>query len=213
MKERFRKIISGLLIIVFSLAGMWEYMQLFMYYDIPQAVVVVPVVGMLAAIVLKKVSFVVPVVTAVISIVYQMVEKSENSLGMIENSKINIILNILPVIIIFMLIGIAGGLLVRVLIDRKKSKAVGIVCCVLGVLLTFGGGVLMFRNPLYPFLAKSAINNYAEKFDSEEYPVSEVDVYYSFEDLEYQGRVVMSDGYVYALYHEKESGTVYEIGK
>ncbi len=211
MKERFKKIITGLLLTAFSIAGLWEYMQLYLYFDLPQAVVILPFVGAAAAIVLKKLSLIVPALTAVISIVYQLVETRSSSVGIIEISKFNIILNILPIIILLMFVGIGGGLLVRVLINRKKPRIAGILCCILGIVLVFGGGVIMFGNPLYPFLAKHAVNNYAEKFDREDYRVSEVSIFYSIESLEYEGRVVMSDGYVYALYHEKESGKVYEI--
>lgn len=199
------------MIILYSLIGMWEYMQLYLYFDLPQAVVIVPIIGFVAVLTLKKLGFAVPVVTMVISVVYQMVENRHSSLGIVNSSKINIILNILPVILILMFLGIAGGFLVRVLINGKKSRAAGILCCVCGILLTFGGSVALFGNPLYPFLASHAIHKYAEKYDSEDYRVSEVSVFFSLEDLEYQGRVIMSDGYVYALYHEKGTGKVSEI--
>lgn len=211
MKERLKKIMKGLLIIVFSLMGMWEYMQLYLYFDLPQAVVLVPVIGCLAAIFLRKLSFAVPAVTIVISIVYQMAEDRVSAAGISENSKINIILNILPVIILFIMLGIAAGFLVRVLINRNKSIVVGIICCVIGIVLTFGSGVVMFGNPLYPFFARGAISRYAEKYDREDYRVSQTVIFYSIEEMEYGARVIMSDGVVYALYHEKQSGNVYEI--
>lgn len=211
MKERFKKISKGLLIIVFSLAGMWEYMQLYLYFDLPQVIVLMPVFGCLAAIFLKKVSFIVPAVTVVICIVYQMIEDRVSAAGVAENSKINIILNILPVIIIFMMLGIAAGFLVRILINRNKSRVMGIICCVLGIVLTFGSGIAMFGNPLYPFLARGAINRYAEKYDSEAYRVSQTVIFYSIEELEYGAKVIMSDGIVYALYHDRETGDVYAV--
>lgn len=211
MKERFKKISKGLMIIVFSLAGMWEYMQLYLYFDLPQVIVLMPVFGCLAAIFLKKISFVVPAVTIVISVVYQMIENRVSAAGIVENSKINIILNILPVIILFMMLGIGAGFLVRVLINRKKSRAVGIICCVLGIVLTFGSGVMMFGNPLYPFLARGAVGSYAEKYDDQGYRVSQVVVFYSLEELEYGAKVIMSDGVVHALYHDRMTGEVYEI--
>lgn len=211
MSERFKKIAAGLLIIVCSLAGMWEYMQLYMYFDLPQAVVILPVAGFVAGIALRKAGFLVPAVAAVTSVVYQMVESRSSSIGIVETSKFNIILNLLPVILLLMLLGVAGGLLVRVLLERKKPLVVGIVCGVLGLVLSFGGGIFLFQNPLYPFLAKNAIQKYAEKYNSADYPVSEVSVVYSFDDLEYEGRVVMSDGRVYALYHDRSTGEVSEI--
>ncbi|MCI9537674.1 MAG: hypothetical protein HFG35_05215 [Eubacterium sp.] len=210
MKERFKKISAGLLIILLSLVGLWEYMQLYLYFDIPQAVVLLPVAGALSAIFLKKLGWVVPGAAILICIVYQMVEKRSSSVGIVETSKIKIILYILPVVIILMLLGMAGGFLVRVLIRRKRPLAVGILCGLLGVLITFGGSVVMFGNPLYPFMAKAAVDRYAKKFESDSYKISEVSVYYSLEDLQYQGRVVMSDGIVYALYHDRGSGEVTE---
>ena len=210
IKQRLKKISAGLLIILLSLVGLWEYMQLYLYFDIPQAVVLLPVAGALSAIFLKKLGWVVPGTTILICIVYQLIEKRSSSVGIVETSKLKVILSILPVVIIFMALGIAGGFLVRVLIQKKRSLAVGILCCLLGVFLIFGGSVVMFRNPLYPFLAKASINHYAKKFQSDSYKISEVSVYYSLEDLQYQGRVVMSDGIVYALYHDRESGEVTE---
>ena len=59
-------------------------------------------------------------------------------------------------------------------------------------------------------MAKAAVDRYAKKFESDSYKISEVSVYYSLEDLQYQGRVVMSDGIVYALYHDRGSGEVTE---
>lgn len=204
MKERLKIILSGLGIIIFAIIGLWEYMQIFMYYDYPQVIVVMPVVGAVAAVTLRKFSFLVLAATAAVSIVYQMVEKG-------GESKISIIMNILPVLLIFMLIGIAGGFLVRVLINGHRPKAVGIVCCILGVVLTFGSSVAMFGNPLYPLLARHAITDYAQKYDTEDYKISKVSVYYSITDMEYQGRVEMSDGVVYAVYHDRSTGNVYDL--
>lgn len=204
MKERLKIILSGLGIIILAIIGLWEYMQMFMYFDLPQVIVIMPLVGAAAAICLRKYSFLVLASTAAVCIVYQMVAGG-------EISKAAIILNILPIILIFTLVGIAGGFLVRVLINGQRPKAVGILCCVLGVVFTLGGGIAMFRNPLYPFVARHAINSYAQKFDTEDYRVSKVSVYYSIEDLEYQGRVEMSDGVIYAIYHERATGKVYDL--
>ncbi len=202
MKERFQKIMKGLLILVCSIGGLWEYMQLTLSCDMPQVVFVVPAFGLLAAIFLRKLSFIVLGTTSALAIVFELVQ---------EKFHVNTILNNLPVILIFMILGIGGGFLVRVLINRKKTLVVGIVCCVLGIALTFGFGIVAFGNPLYSLQARNAINKYADKYRSEEYPVSEVEIYYSYDAMEYHGQVVMSDGYRYALYHDKKKGTVYEI--
>ena len=186
LKERLKKILTGLFITLLSLVGLWEYMQLYLYFDIPQAVVILPAAGAISAILLKRLGWLVPGASMLICIVYQLMEKKSSSVGIVETSKIKVILSILPVVIIFMVLGIAGGFLVRVLIQGKRPLAVGIVCCLLGVLITFGGSVVMFGNPLYPFMAKASVNHYAKKFESSSYKISEVSVYYSLEDLQYQ---------------------------
>lgn len=202
MKERFQKIMKGLWILICSIGGLWEYMQLSTHFDMPQVVFVVPILGMLAAIFLGKLSFLVLGTTSVLTFVFQLVQ---------EKFQITIFLNNLPVILIFMGLGIGGGFLLRVLICRKKSVAIGIVCAILGLFISFGFGFAAFHNPFYPIQARIAIDKYADKYRSEEYPVSEVEIYYSYEDSEYHGQVIMSDGYRYALYHNREKGNVYEI--
>lgn len=204
MKERLKIILGGLGIIIFAIIGLWEYMQMFMCFDLPQVIVVMPVVGAVAAVWLRKYSFLVLAAVTAVSVVYQLVEKG-------GGSRIAIILNILPIILILTLVGIAGGFLVRVLLNRQRPKPAGIICCILGAVITFGGGAAMFGNPFYPFVARHAIHSYAQKYDTEQYRVSKVTVYYSIEDLEYQGRVEMSDGVVYAVYHERATGNVYDL--
>ena len=211
MKERMKIIKIGLGIIIFAVVGLWEYMQLYLYFDIPQIVVIMPIVGMLAALLLRRWCFVVPLATAAVSIVYQLVETKTNAAELFASSKWSIIINLLPIIVAFMLLGTAGGFLIRVLINRNKSRMVGIISCFLGILITFGSSVILVRNPLYPFMARHAIHEYAQKYDSDGYQVSKVIVYYSFADLEYQGSVVMSDGVVYAVYHQQSTGKVYDL--
>ena len=211
VKERLRIILRAMGIILFSIVGLWEYMQMQLGYDVPQVVVVMPVAGMLAAVCLQRFSFLVPVCTIVISVVYQLVG-GEKINQIVINSKINTILNLLPYIILFEMLGIAGGFLIRVLLNRKKPLGVAIACGIAGLVLTFGSGVVMYGNPLYPFLAGHAITSYAQKYETEEYKISRVVVSYSMEDMEYQGKVVMSDGVIYALYHSKETGEISEAG-
>ena len=204
MKERLKIILTGLGIIILAIIGLWEYMQMFLYFDLPQVIVIMPVVGAVSAILFRKYCFLVVLATTAVSIVYQMIEKG-------QNSKTAIILNILTVILLFRLAGIAGGFLIRVIGNGNRPKAVGIICCVVGVVLTLGGSVAMFGNPLYPFTARHAIHRYAQKYGSENYPISKVSVYYSIGDQEYQGRVEMSDGVIFVVYHERESGKVYDL--
>lgn len=213
MKERWKKISTGLILVLLSVAGLWEYMQLYLYFDLPQAIVILPILGAIAQIFLKKYGWMMPVLTAVISVVYQLVEKRSSCVGIVELSRSKVLLSILPVMLLFLFVGIGGGALIRVLLNRKKSLAVGILSCVIGVGVTFGSGLVMFQNPIYPFVAKQQINKYASKFEKEHYKISEVSVFFSLEDLQYQGRVVMSDGVIYALYHDRQSGAVTEAEK
>lgn len=203
MKERSEIIRTALGIIIFTVAGVWEYIQLYANYDLPQVMVLMPLIGCLTAIFLRKYGFIVPAAVVVMSVIYQFMESRADALA--ESGML------LPVPILFLMLGIAGGFLVRVLINGNKPRAVGIVCCVLGVVLTFGVGVAVFRNPLYPFVAHHSMNSYAEKYDSEEYPVSKVWIYFNMTNMEYEGQVIMSDGERAVFYHEKSTGKVYDL--
>lgn len=76
LKERLKKILTGLFITLLSLVGLWEYMQLYLYFDIPQAVVILPVAGAISAILLKRLGWLVPGASMLICIVYQLMEKN-----------------------------------------------------------------------------------------------------------------------------------------
>lgn len=210
MKERFKKLMNVLALVIFSIAALWEYMQFYMYYDLPQIVVVLPIIGLLAAVALKKWSFILLGTTALTSIVFQFIEDPQDGLGYVDTSKIEIIVKILPAVILFLLIGIAAGLLVRVAFRKDRHISLRILFCGLGIIVAFAAGIILFRNPLYPFIARHQIHRYAQKYDTKEYPVSDVVVYYSYTDLQYLGRVVMSDGVIYPLSHDMKTGEVKE---
>ncbi len=74
MRDRWKIIRAGLGIIIFTVVGVWEYLQLYMSYDLPQAVVILPVTGLLAAILFRRLCFIVPAATAVMAVVYQLLE-------------------------------------------------------------------------------------------------------------------------------------------
>ena len=118
MKERLKIILTGLGIIILAIIGLWEYMQLYLYFDVPQVIVVMPVVGAVSAVLLRKYCFFVVIATTAVSVVYQLIEKG-------QYSKTAIILNILPVILLFMLVGIAGGFLIRVLLNGTVRRQPG----------------------------------------------------------------------------------------
>ncbi|CDD35345.1 unknown [Roseburia sp. CAG:309] len=210
MKERFKKLMNVLALVIFSIAALWEYMQFYMYYDLPQIVVVLPIIGLLAAVALKKWSFILLGTTALTSIVFQFIEDPQDGLGYVDTSKIEIIVKILPAVLLFLLIGIAAGLLVRVAFRKDRHISLRILFCGLGIIVAFAAGIILFRNPLYPFIARHQIHRYAQKYDTKEYPVSDVVVYYSYTDLQYLGRVVMSDGVIYPLSHDMKTGEVKE---
>ena len=96
MKERFKKIMNVLYLVIFSIAALWEYMQFFMYYDLPQIVVILPIIGLLAAVALKKWSFLLLGTTTLMAVVFQLIEDPQDGLGYVDTSKITIILKILP---------------------------------------------------------------------------------------------------------------------
>lgn len=199
-----------LALVIFSIAALWEYMQFYMYYDLPQIVVVLPIIGLLAAVALKKWSFILLGTTALTSIVFQLIEEPQDGLGYVDTFKIEIIVKILPAVLLFLLIGIAAGLLVRAAFRKDRHISLRILFCGLGIIVAFAAGIILFRNPLYPFIARHQIHQYAQKYDTKEYPVSDVVVYYSYTDLQYLGRVVMSDGVIYPLSHDMKTGEVKE---
>lgn len=206
MKERFKKygkmVWMGLIIIVLSIVGLIEYMQLLQAFDLPQMIFVIPLVGALAMILLGKYSFIVPGCTIFLSCVYQILAGSSNAIAELQTSARSvaiILLECLSVLLIFELLGMAGGALVRILTKKKKGLWLGVVCCVAGVILTLGPYFVLFRNPLYPLLARNQLTSYAEEHFTD-YPIVEKNVYYSMKVSDYQCRVVMSDGQVRVIY-------------
>ena len=68
-EQRWKRLRTGLLIIAFSAIGMLEYVQLVQAFDLPQMMLVVPVVSVIAMLLLGKYSFFVPVCTIVLAII------------------------------------------------------------------------------------------------------------------------------------------------
>lgn len=56
-EQRWKRLRTGLLIIAFSAIGMLEYVQLVQAFDLPQMMLVVPVVSVIAMLLLGKYSF------------------------------------------------------------------------------------------------------------------------------------------------------------
>lgn len=208
MREQWRKhgkmVRMGLLIIVLSIAGLIEYIQLAQSFDLPQVMLVIPVVGALSMIFLGKFSFFVPGCVIVLSCIYQILAGSENAIAELQTnarSVVTVWLGCLAVLLLFELLGMAGGALIRILTKRKKSLYIGVPGCILGILLVFGPYLALFRNPLYPLLARHRLTSYAEEHITD-YPILEKKVYYSMSASAYQCRVTMSDGRIRMIYIE-----------
>ena len=192
----------GLIIIVLSIVGLIEYIQLVHSFDLPQMIFVIPLVGALAMIFLGKWSFVVPGCTIFLSCIYQILAGSANAIAELQTNARSvaiILLECLSVLVIFELLGMAGGALVRILTKKKKGLWLGVICCVAGVFLILGPYFILFQNPLYPLLARNKLISYAEEHFTD-YPIVEKNVYYSMNVSDYQCRVVMSDGQIRVIY-------------
>lgn len=216
MKERLKKygkvIRMGLMIIALSIIGMIEYIQLMQLFDLPQVMLVIPLIGALAMIFLGKWSFVVPGCTIFLSCIYQIMVGSSNALAELQTNARSIaiiLIECLSVLMIFELLGMAGGALIRILVKKKKDVWLGVICCVAGVILTLGPYFVLFRNPLYPLLARNKLNSYAEEHFTD-YPIAEKKVYYSMKVSDYQCRVIMSDGQVRVIYIESDGDVTQE---
>ena len=104
MRERWKKIRSGLLIIVFSVIGLLEYIQLMQSFDLPQMLLVIPGLSTVAMIVLKKWSLLVPVCTIFLSCVYQILAGENNAISELQTNAVSvaiILLQCLSILIVF----------------------------------------------------------------------------------------------------------------
>ena len=209
MKERWKTIRTGLLIIAFTIVGVLEYVQLMQSFDLPQMLFVIPIVGAVSMIVLKKLCFFVPVCTILLSCIYQILAGDANAVARLQTnaSGVAIILfECLSILLVFELIGIGGGAPIRVLIAKKRSLAAGIIACVAGVLVTLGPYLVIFHNPLYPIMARQQLSRYADEHLAD-YVIAEKNVYFSMKTSDYVCRVSMADGEIRIVYFDKD-GTI-----
>lgn len=196
MKERWIKIQTGLVIMVFVALGVVEYIQLMNAFDLPQVMLVMPVLGALAVILLKKYSFIVPVGVALLSCIYQITAGDSNALHYLQMDAggiARVLAYVLPLCLLFLVLGMGGGALIRVLINRKKKIAVGIACLFLGLIIIFAPYLFVFRNPLYPIQARIRLNQYAKE-NFTDYGISEKRIYFNMQTSDYCCRVFMADG-------------------
>ncbi len=212
MKERWRTIRTGLIIIALSVIGLLEYVQLVQAFDLPQMMFIIPVVGALAMIFLRKISFVVLGCTILLSCVYQILAGDANAIAQLQTdarSIATILMECLSILVIFELIGMGGGALFRFILNKDKKIVIRVLGCILGVVITLGPYVALFHNPAYPIIARTKLTSYAEETFTD-YPIAEKKVYYSMRVSEYQCRVSMSDGQIRVIYIDGDGNVAEE---
>ena len=122
-EQRWKRLRTGLLIIAFSAIGMLEYVQLVQAFDLPQMMLVVPVVSVIAMLLLGKYSFFVPVCTIVLASAYQILAGSENAVAELQTSARSIAIILFECLLVLMIaqfIGLGLGAAARTL--GKKNK-------------------------------------------------------------------------------------------
>ncbi len=207
MKERGTKIGLGLVSILLVAGALLCYIRYYLYFDIPACMIYLPILGGIATALFGKYGWLILPVNGILDICYQMVEGRRNTFGVVDMSKPQLILNILPPVLMLLALGCAGGILIHMAI-AKKGKRLALIP--VGLILVFGVGGVFFHNPFYPVAAQLSLNNYAKKYDVSDYPVERVEIFFSQNTLEYEGRVVKVDGKIYPLYHHKKTGKVTE---
>lgn len=196
MKERWKTIATGLWLIVLTILGVFEYVQLMKSFDLPQILLVVPLLGAVSVLVLKKKCFFILAGTVLLSCMYQILVGDTNVVARLQTSPASItviLLECLSVLIVFELLGMGGGALIRMLPDKNKKLVMRAVACVAGVLVTLGPYFVMFHNPMYPITARLQLKDYAEEHFTD-YPIAQKKVYYSMQNSDYMCRVSMADG-------------------
>lgn len=202
MKERMKILRTGLILIAVTVVGLLEYVQLVQAFDLPQMMLVIPIVGALAMIFLGKLGFAVPICTVLLACFYQILAGDANAIAELQTSAKSIaiiLMECMSILLAFELIGMGGGALIRILTQKKKSLCTGVVCTVVGVLLILGPYVALFHNPLYPVMARHKLTSYAEEHFTD-YPIAEKKVYYSMQVSDYQCRVAMADGQIRVIF-------------
>ena len=187
-EQRWKRLRTGLLIIAFSAIGMLEYVQLVQAFDLPQMMLVVPVVSVIATIVLAS--------------AYQILAGSENAVAELQTSARSIAIILFECLLVLMIaqfIGLGLGAAARTLGKKNKKRVVKIVIGVVFAVVSLVPYLLLFHNPLYPMTARHRLKSFADKTITD-YPIADKKVYYSLNDSRYMCRVIMSDGQVRVLY-------------
>lgn len=206
MRERWRTIRNALFIILFSFIGLIEYVQLMQSFDLPQIVLIIPLVNALAMILLKKKSLFVPVCTIFLSCLYQILEGDNNAISQLGTDVASvavILLQCLSVLVLFQFVGLGCGMLIRIFFEKKRQKMVRIVCGVLGVFFIIAPYLFLFGNPLYPITARKNLTAYADNTFTD-YAIAGKKVYYSMQAGDYVCRVSMADGQIRIVVFDEE---------
>lgn len=196
MGKHKKKVYMGVVTALFTILGMLEYVQLMQSFDLPQIILVMPIIGALSMILLGKWSFLVPVLTTGCACLYQIVAGNANAIYELRTNPASIVIVLLEcvsVLLVFEMIGIAGGALIRVLIRGKQNRMARILCGMLGVVLSVGSYLAVFHNPLYPVTARVELNQKAEE-QWKDSVIADKKIYYSLQSSSYVCRVMMSDG-------------------
>lgn len=210
MKERWKTIRIAIWMIVYIILGVWQYVQLMKYFDLPQILMIAPLLGAAAMLTLKKRSFFVLAGTVVLSCMYQILAGDANAVARLQTNAVSvtvILFQCLSVLILLELVGMGGGALLRFLLDKEKKLLMRIVTCTLGVLLIVGPYLVMFRNPLYPIMARKELKTYAEEHFTD-YPIAGKMVYFSMQNSDYVCRVLMADGQIRVICFDEEGNII-----
>lgn len=212
MRERWNRIRLGVWITVFAAAGVLEYIQLMYSFDLPQIILLMPLIGALCFIVLQKAGFVALAGTVVLSCLFQVLAGDTNAvmqLSLNASDVLHVILYVLPICLVFELLGMGAGALIRICIKHKCKTASGIICLLLGLLLIAGPYIALYRNPLYPIQARVQLSRYVEEHYSD-YAISKKNMYFDLNTSSYCCRVIMADGMI-RLASFGEDGTVTDV--
>lgn len=210
MKERWKTIRIAIWMIVYIILGVWQYVQLMKYFDLPQILMIAPLLGAAAMLTLKKRSFFVLAGTVVLSCMYQILAGDANAVARLQTNAVSvtvILFQCLSVLILLELVGMGGGALLRFLLDKEKKLLMRIVTCTLGVLLIVGPYLVMFHNPLYPIMVRKELKTYAEEHFTD-YPIAGKMVYFSMQNSDYVCRVLMADGQIRVICFDEEGNII-----
>lgn len=201
-KNKREQVKTMLLLLVFTIIGVIEYVQLMYAFDLPQIVLVMPILGAVSFITLRKISLFVPAGMVVLSTIYQIVAGNANAINGLQTSAGSVFLlliQVLPICLVFYFIGMGGGACIALLKKKEKSIVLRIPILIAGIVIVLAPYIALFRNPLYPIQARITLSQYADEVFTD-YEISEKHVYYDGNISQYKCRVVMSDGVNRELY-------------